>query len=155
MHYWISNNIIIKSENAAKSCNQTNKLVLKYISTLSNNFVALDYGCGKLRYTIPLCKTVKSVYAIDSIDQLSRIQVINGRKTSILSYADSTSNLNVFELSEDHWKNQNYDVVFCCNVLSAIPNQDDRIQVLKNIKSVLKTNREALITVQYRNSYFI
>ncbi len=154
MHYKINEEIIIKSENAAKSAKQTNKIVMKYISELPNDYIALDYGCGKLRYTIPLCKKVKTVIAVDSKIQLSRNQVIDGEKISIISYANDISNLNVFELSENDWKKQKYDVILCCNVLSTIPNHFDRLTILENIKKMLNETGEALITVQYRNSYF-
>lgn len=154
MHYKINDKIDIKSENAAKSTKQTNKIVMKYISQLSNEYTVLDYGCGKLRYTIPLCNTVKTVFAVDSRNQITRNQIIDGRKTTITYLESKIPNLRVFDVSEKYWLMQNYDIVLCCNVLSAIPNHSDRIQVLKNIRSVLKSNGEALITVQYRNSYF-
>lgn len=87
MHYKI-NDGIIESELAAKSTRQPNKQVLKYINTLSSDEVVLDYGCGKLRYTIPLSKQVKKVVAIDSLEQLSKRQIINGKMMRLLDFYD-------------------------------------------------------------------
>ncbi len=154
MNYKINNNINIKSHNAAKSIKQTNKFLLNYITHLPSNYTVLDYGCGKLRYTLPLCDTVETVFAIDSSEQLARIQNIDGVKTTVLSFEDKYPNLKIYELSKNEWMNRHYDFILCSNVLSAIPYRKERVKVLKNIRNVLKPNGTALITVQYRNSYF-
>ena len=153
MHYQIDN-FTIKSENAALSNKQTNKNVLKKIETLSNHMTALDYGCGKLRYTIPLSKTVNDVVAIDSPEQLDRKQVIDGIKTTIRDYVLTNNKINVFEINSQEWLIKRYDFILCTNVLSTIPFHQVRLNVLKNIESSLKDDGEAFISVQYRNSYF-
>ncbi len=155
MHYIIEDKIIVKSENAAKSYDQPNKRVLEFIDSITNSMVVLDYGCGKFRYTIPLSLNAKAVIAIDSKEQIERTQTINKLKTTLLKYAkEKMSNVKVFELQDDKWKKVKYDIVLCTNVLSAIPNYEMRLCVLKNIKASLNNDGKAFISVQYRNSYF-
>lgn len=151
MHYKI-NDGIIESELAAKSTRQPNKQVLKYINTLSSDEVVLDYGCGKLRYTIPLSKQVKKVVAIDSLEQLSKRQIINGKMMRLLVFYDEA--ISIYSIDSVEWRNQQYDTIVCTNVLSAVPYYIERLQILKNAKSVLKDSGVLFISTQYRNSYF-
>ena len=46
------------------------------------------------------------------------------------------------------------NTIFCTNVLSAVPYYIERLQILKNAKSVLKDSGVLFISTQYRNSYF-
>lgn len=154
MHYNINDDIIIKSENAAKSYTQPNKYLLDMIKDFANVDRVLDYGCGKLRYTIPLCELAKEVIAIDSNEQILRKQKIWNEKTSVMVYSNKIDNLEVYSLNDTKWKEYKYDFILCSNVLSAIPNDLDRIKVLNNIKSILSYKGKALITTLYRNSYF-
>jgi uncharacterized protein ymfD len=126
--------------------------VLKYINTLSSDEVVLDYGCGKLRYTIPLSKQVKKVVAIDSLEQLSKRQIINGKMMRLLDFYDEA--ISIYSIDSVEWRNQQYDTIFCTNVLSAVPYYIERLQILKNAKSVLKDSGVLFISTQYRNSYF-
>ncbi len=151
MHYRV-NNGIVESELAAKSVFQPNKYVLEYILSLNPTDTVLDYGCGKLRYTIPLSRQVKSVVAIDSEEQIEKIQMISGKKTALSQY--HVDNVLICPIHSSAWKNQTYDVIICTNVLSAIPYRKERIKLLKNAKSVLKNTGTIYITTQYRNSYF-
>ena len=154
MHYNINNDIIIKSENAAKSYTQPNKYLLELINDFANVNRVLDYGCGKLRYTIPLCKLAKEVIAIDSNEQILRKQKIWNEMTSVMIYSNTIDNLEVYSLNDTTWKEYKYDFILCSNVLSAIPYDLDRIKVLNNIKNIIAYKGKALITTQYRNSYF-
>ena len=62
MHYKI-NDIVIKSENAAKpTFTPSNDMLHLLEDNISDSDIVLDYGCGKLRYTIPLSKIAKIVY---------------------------------------------------------------------------------------------
>lgn len=151
MHYQI-NDIIIKSELAAKPPSQTNKNVLQYISLLSNEYEVLDYGCGKLRYSIPISQKVKRVIAIDSKEQVDTYKKIGNRYCRPRDMSDS--NLTVLSIDEMKWDESKFDVVFCTNVLSAIPFENERLKLLTNAKKVLKINGTLFISVQYRNSYF-
>lgn len=153
MHYKI-NNKLIKSEYAAKSIKQTNKEVLKIIDELSKDMVTLDYGCGKLRYTIHLSKKVKHVYSVDSYEQINRIQLIKDVKTTVKDYSNKLKNVTVFNLKDNSWKDKKYDFIICCNVLSAIPIYQQRMEIFKNIRRLLNYNGKALISTQYKNTYF-
>ena len=115
----------------------------------------LDYGCGKLRYTIPLAEKGCNVVAVDSIEQIDKIQNVNDIKTSVRKYVNNyIQNVKVYSLEDTEWINSRYKFIVCCNVLSAIPVYKERIKIFKNIKKVLDDNGRALISIQYRNSYF-
>ena len=144
MHYQIDN-LIVKSELAAKPASQTNKIVLDHIANLPNHIKVLDYGCGKLRYSINLAEHVDNVVAIDSLEQIRTLE-----KSSYEHY----NNLNVMTIEQPDWYKQKYDVVFCTNVLSAIPFEEYREKIINNAKDVLKKDGYLFISVQYRNSYF-
>lgn len=154
MHYKV-NQSLIKSELAAKPPAQTNKYVIKWINSLNHNNIVLDYGCGKLRYSIPLSKALKKVYIYDSDIQINRKQVINGNKVKIRKLVENEY-ANMFII--DEITNNNYykmfDYVLCSNVLSAIPFSNIRINILKKIKRLLKKDGELFINVKYRYSYF-
>ncbi|WP_286907005.1 class I SAM-dependent methyltransferase [Clostridium sp. UBA1652] len=154
MHYNIRD-LTIKSEYAAKSAKQTNSEILNIIKNLPSHFTVLDYGCGKLRYTIPLAKVVKSVHSIDSLEQLLRNQRINDISTNIVSYVEQyLNNVHIYDVKDPKWKMNKYDFILCTNVLSAVPQYKERIEIVKNIGKVLKENGRAFISTQYYNSYF-
>lgn len=151
MHYRI-NDIIIRSELAAKSPSQPNSYVLKYISSLSSDFTVLDYGCGKLRYSIPISKRVKKTVAVDSLEQIDSNKKIGKKYCKPRDLCDD--NLLVLALNEMDWGKKQFDVVFCTNVLSAIPFEKERLELLIKSKNVLNNNGILFVSVQYRNSYF-
>ena len=92
---------------------------------------------------------------IDSKVQITRKQMIHDNEVSVLEYASKfMKNAYAYSLEEYDFKKEKFDFVLCTNVLSAIPNTDDRKKVLSNIKQLLKPTGNALISVQYRNSYF-
>lgn len=144
MHYNV-NEFLIKSELAAKPISQTNKSVTEYISYLPKHIDVLDYGCGKLRYSIPLANHVNRVIAIDSCEQIKLLKE---------SQYYNIRNLRVMCIDNQEWSNHRFDVVFCTNVLSAIPFESYRMDLLEKARSVLSTDGYLFITVQYRNSYF-
>lgn len=155
MHYNISKEVIIKSEYAAKSKTQKSKFVSEFISKLEKEYVVLDYGCGKLRYTIDIAEKVKNVVGIDSINQFQLKQIINGRKISLEEYSSQCSeNLRLLPIEKYDFPQDIFDFAICTNVLSAIPNIEDRQIVIKNLKKSIKDQGRILISVQYRNSYF-
>ena len=151
MHYHV-NEYIIESELSAKSSKQTNKVVLDFISKLPPHYEVLDYGCGKLRYSMPLAYQTSKVIAIDSIHQIEKKQLINDNVIAPTEYA--LKNLTVQDVNSSGWKHKKYDIVFCTNVLSAIPDDEERLKILQNSKNVLKNSGYIYIVVQYRNSYF-
>ncbi|WP_162551130.1 methyltransferase domain-containing protein [Paenibacillus tepidiphilus] len=149
------NGLIIKSENTAKSVMQPSRRVLDWIENIPRNHIVLDYGCGKLRYTLPLANRVNQIHGVDSTYQLNKTQTINGEMTSVFEYVEKNlDNVTVHEIGGDSWKKIYVDSAICTNVLSAIPFTEERINVLKNIKGQLKKNGKLLVTTQFRNSYF-
>lgn len=151
MHYKIKD-YIVESELAAKSVFQPNKNVLNYINHIPPSYKVLDYGCGKLRYTLPLSNRVKKVVAIDSTEQIRKLQIINGQRIKLSDV--KLDNVTIFALEDQEWKDESYDLVFCTNVLSAIPFECIREELISNAYTVLNDKGQLYITVQYRNSYF-
>jgi 2-polyprenyl-3-methyl-5-hydroxy-6-metoxy-1,4-benzoquinol methylase len=145
---------LVKTENCAKPCSQASTWVLAWIRTLPNSAVALDFGCGKLRYTIPLAKQLRSVVAVDSSHQIFRRQTINGKYTTVRAYAKRfLGNARVCAVESERWQ-RTFDIILCANVLSAIPERKVRQQVLRCLAGRLKTNGKMLVCVQFRNSHF-
>jgi 2-polyprenyl-3-methyl-5-hydroxy-6-metoxy-1,4-benzoquinol methylase len=154
MHYNIKSTIV-KSENAARSISQQGKYVLDWISKLNKNFCILDYGCGLFRYTVPLAKQVKRVIAVDSNEQLNKVHQFGNEKYLLNDYKIKyLKNVDLFSVEEIKWKKLKYDLVFCSNVLSAIPSYKYRNIILNNSFEILKDNGKFFVFNQFRNSYF-
>jgi hypothetical protein len=77
--------VTIRSENAAKPCNQKSQRVDGYLRTLSAETL-LDFGCGKLRYSDTLVKISPRVTFLDSLIQINRQQVIRGERTTVVDF---------------------------------------------------------------------
>lgn len=150
MHYIVDDHII-ESELAAKSYKQPNKHILQYITQLPQYNKILDYGCGRLRYVIPLSEHTDEIFAIDSEEQISRITTFK-QIDEILKQCGCK--VNICSIESSKWTEQKYGLIFCTNVLSAIPFEEERIKLLKNAKNVLNDDGHIFISVQYRNSYF-
>jgi len=147
--------LTVRSENAAKSITQPNKHVLRWIQQLPQRATVLDFGCGKLRYTIPIAVRVRDVTAVDSTLQLSRAQMVAGVKTTVKDYvAAHLPNVNTSSVADRTWRKRSYDYILCANVLSAIPNQRTRVRLLRDLKKVLRAAGLLLLVVQFRNTYF-
>jgi 2-polyprenyl-3-methyl-5-hydroxy-6-metoxy-1,4-benzoquinol methylase len=145
----------LRTENAAKPYRQRSKFLCSEISRIPSDAIALDYGCGKFRYTIPLSRRLRHVCAVDSRHQLEREQQIANRRMSLQEYARRyLKNVSVSEIDSAHWRRKKFDFVLCANVLSVIPHRADRISVLRNLRRVLKKNGTLFVSTQYRNSYF-
>lgn len=153
MRYKI-NGLTIRSENAAKPVETGSKWLLDILKTLPRNFVALDYGCGKLRYSIPLAKRVRKVIGVDSKIQIHRTQTILKESTTVLDLAKSVRGLKVCDLNSKSWRNRKYDFILCANVLTAIPTSRDRLKVLRVLRKLLRPPGRLLLVAQYRNGYF-
>lgn len=82
----------------------------------------------------------------------SKCQIINGKMMRLLDFYDEA--ISIYSIDSVEWRNQQYDTIFCTNVLSAVPYYIERLQILKNAKSVLKDSGVLFISTQYRNSYF-
>ncbi len=147
--------LIIDSENAAKPATQANRVVLDWIAGLPTNASVLDYGCGKLRYTIPLAKAVRLVSAVDSCVQIERPQIINGTRTTVRRYARAhLPNTEVYGVHTGYFAKRKYDYVLCANVLSAIPCFETRREVLHQLLKAVKPGGQILVCTQFRTTYF-
>jgi len=154
MHYKIKSTIV-KSEIAARSISQQGKFVLDWISELNKEFCVLDYGCGLFRYTEPLSIQAKKVVAIDSTEQLDKTHKFGDEKLLLKDYKEKYfKNVDLFSLDDLKWKKLKYDIVFCSNVLSAIPSNKYRQTIFENSFSVLKKNGKLFVFNQFKNSYF-
>ena len=147
--------VVIRSENAAKPYTMASKDICEYIRKLEKNGCALDYGCGKLRYSEQLVEKFENVTFLDSKKQLERVQMIRGEKTTVLKYIDKNYKKANYVFCEDVEKIVlEYDFILCANVLSAIPCQSTIDNIFLNIKRLLSLNGEALIVNQYKCSSF-
>jgi 2-polyprenyl-3-methyl-5-hydroxy-6-metoxy-1,4-benzoquinol methylase len=145
----------IRTENAAKPYRQRSKFIIGEISRISEQAIALDYGCGKFRYTIPLSRRVRHVCAVDSSYQIDREQRIANRRTNLREYSRRyLSNVSVWEVSSRAWRRKRFDFILCTNVLSVIPHKADRVKVLRDLKRVLRASGSLLVSTQYRNTHF-
>src|SRR5437667_340107 len=140
----------IRSENAAKPASSAGRWMLDWIRSLPRKTTALDLGCGKLRYTVPLARHISSVTAVDSTIQLDRKQLLFGKMRSVQEYASSAlRNVQVCTLDDTAWRRQRYDIVLCSNVLSAVPCRKSRKAILRAASTCLAPQGRLLITTQY------
>lgn len=154
MHYLI-NNCLIKSENAALSSKQKNSQIVCFINELHYCKNILDYGCGKCRYSKLLYDKTQKLTLVDSEIQLSRTQIIDNKRTTVYDYANNTlKGTEVYSIENINMIMDTFNFILCSNVLSAIPNYDDRMTLLRNIFNLLDSEGRTLVSVQYRNSYF-
>ena len=145
----------IRSENAAKPASLAGGWLLKWIKDLCPQSDGLDLGCGKLRYTIPMSKRIKSVTAVDSRVQVDREQVISGERSTVRRYAAKhLENVRIHAIEDRQWQKIRFDVVLCSNVLSAIPARDVRNELVLSAHRGLKKGGAFLLTTQFHNSYF-
>lgn len=155
MRYYLDNGVVVDSDNTAKSYKQPARATIAYIESLENVDNIMDYGCGKLRYSLYLKNKCETLTLVDSGRQLSKVQKIHDYKTSIVDFVNTslqnTRAINPDQLFEDEVL---YDFVFCSNVLSAIPSEEARNEVLQNILGKLKKDGEAIFITQYANSFY-
>jgi len=145
----------LKTENAAKSYRQVGAWLCEQIALVSSDALVLDYGCGKFRYTIPLSRMVRSVFAVDSRHQIDREQRIAGKQTTLGEYAKKNlKNVFVCDVRSTAWRRKEFDFILCSNVLSTIPHKVDRLNVLRKLRAVLKDGGRVLVSTQYRNTHF-
>lgn len=114
----------------------------------------LDYGCGKLRYSELILKTTDVLTIVDSEIQLSRVQKIGSKKTSIRQSIRASNRIDAYNTIEFSHQQTKFDRAFCINVLSVIPTRSVRARVIELIASKLKRGGTCLFVVQYRNSDF-
>lgn len=155
MRYKIKN-LEIRSENAAKPANASSSYLVRWLHDRKYTPSALDYGCGKLRYTQHLAKQSKHIGILDSEIQLTRNQKIKGKQLSVKDYAKKKWASCRIHTLENFWEKVTvkYHFVLCSNVLSAIPCTKARTKSLISIYKTLTCNGHALFVNQHTNSYF-
>ncbi|WP_250953649.1 class I SAM-dependent methyltransferase [Escherichia coli] len=127
----------------------------KQIESTNKNGNALDFGCGKLRYSEQLVNKFETVTFLDSRRQLERVQIIRGVQTTIPDYViNNYKNAKIVSYENIDKITNHYDFILCVNVLSAIPCESTIHKVLSAIRELLKSDGEALIVNQYKSSYF-
>ncbi|WP_252152322.1 class I SAM-dependent methyltransferase [Escherichia coli] len=127
----------------------------KQIESTNKNGNALDFGCGKLRYSEQLVNKFETVTFLDSRRQLERVQIIRGVQTTIPDYViNNYKNANIVSYENIDKITNHYDFILCANVLSAIPCESTIHKILSAIRELLKSDGEALIVNQYKSSYF-
>jgi 2-polyprenyl-3-methyl-5-hydroxy-6-metoxy-1,4-benzoquinol methylase len=151
---YAANGYDVHAEHAALSSERGARWLLDWITDLDSTYTALDYGCGRLRYSLALARACHSVTVVDSRRQFSRSMVIHGQKTTIPDFArDNSQNIHSC-VAEEFSDLDSYDLALCVNVLSSIPNQRSRNIVMRTILRSLKMTGVALFVNQHRNSYF-
>lgn len=153
MHYKVPGGYY-KSENAARSAEQKQADLLQILRAYPKCKKTLDYGCGKLRYFGELLDLSDTVYCLDSNEQLNRVQMIQGRPQSVTQVVKRTSNAKILLTEHRDKHSDTFDFILCANVLSAVPSQIVRLEILTDIKNLLNKKGTALIVLQYANSYF-
>lgn len=147
--------LIVRSENAAKPPNRAALPVLEWIASLPEDARVLDMGCGKLRYTIPLSEQCGAITAVDSKVQLDRLQQIEGERTTIRDLSARTlPRVRLGTLEDDTTWGTDFTHVLCANVLSAIPDEQERRSLLEQFSRRLVQGGEVLLVTQYGNSHF-
>lgn len=130
--------------------------LIKWLKQRPYTVSALDYGCGKLRYTPHVAARSKELGIADSTVQLDRIQRLGGRTTSVQQYARKRwPACRIYDLTQ-FWQGIShfYDFILCSNVLSAIPSPKIRAMSLRSLHASLSPNGTLLVTNQHTNSYF-
>jgi len=156
MRYKLASGIEIRTENAAKPESQPSRFSVDLIAELPHVGSTFDYGCGKLRYQRAIADTTDVLAVVDSEIQLSRLQVLRGKETSIRSLFKQSNRIEVYNDVEFQELNTRFERGFCINVLPVIPSYSRRRRVLDVIRGKLRRdgNGECLFVVQYRNSDF-
>jgi hypothetical protein len=86
---YIVKGIEVRSENVAKSIKEVSRPLVEWLKNRDMTDTALDYGCGKLRYTKFVAMKSLHLGIVDSKLQLDRSQQINGLVTTVRRYAES------------------------------------------------------------------
>ena len=154
MHYRVDG-YVIRSENAAKPATLASRYVVSLLQEFCPIGRALDFGCGKLRYSVHLQMISQALTLVDSEIQLSRRQVICDRTTSIREFAVSNwPGVRVLNHLEFRRPSGRFDFILCANVLSAVPHRRTRRQIVSDLADRLNSRGMCLFVCQYTNSYF-
>ena len=84
----------------------------KQIESTNKNGNALDFGCGKLRYSEQLVNKFETVTFLDSRRQLERVQIIRGVQTTIPDYViNNYKNANIVSYENIDKITNHYDFI--------------------------------------------
>ena len=146
----------IRSENAAKPAIDAAAFLVNWLRKRESTPSALDYGCGKLRYTAHLAHRSKHIGLVDSQVQIERTQRICSEYTSVKAFASQRWPGCTIQNLIEFWScpARRYDFVLCAHVLSAIPCPKARAKSLRAIRAALTRGGHALFVNQHTNSYF-
>lgn len=148
--------MVIRSENAAKPMAHVARALVGWLRDRPATKSALDYGCGKLRYTPHLAARSQHLGLVDSSEQLDRVQRIGGLETTVRQYAkEEWPGCRIYELTQFlEGVPHTYGFILCANVLSAIPCPKVRARSLGSIRRALTRRGTVLAVNQHTNSYF-
>jgi hypothetical protein len=145
----------VRSENAAQATTHRARFLEHWIREHKQVKRAVDYGCGKLRYSSLLVERCESLTLVDSAIQLDRIQPIAGQTTTIRKWvATNLPSAHVQTVDEFSATNTRHQLILCSNVLSAIPSYKERRLAVERIGDHLAHNGHALFVTQFRDTYF-
>jgi hypothetical protein len=147
---------MIRTENSAKSPKEAAKPLVKWLTQHVHVRAALDYGCGRLRYSGVLARHCSRLGLVDSPNQLDRSTTVSGAATTIRQLALRTwPSCSVYTIA-DFWAgvSERYDFVLCANVLPIIPSKAIRQRTLQAIRVCLAPAGRLLVVNQHTNSYF-
>jgi len=146
---------IIHSERAAKPAGQASAHVINLLETLGHFAVAVDFGCGRLRYGLQLYHQSDTLIVVDSKEQIDRTLELFGERTTVRDYVrERWHATTAMDLTEFSLCSTRADFILCANVLSAIPYDRDRLRALRRIREHLAPRGHTLVFCQYTNSYF-
>ena len=146
----------VASHNSAKTPSQASANVLALIAEFKPNRHIVDYGCGKLRYAGSLALKCEKLTLVDSPNQLDRPVKLDETNTTVRELANTywknceVISIRDFQKSPPH----DVDIVFCANVLSAIPSKSERTKALRSIRSCLNSCGKLILINQHTNSFY-
>jgi len=146
----------VKSENAAQSPTHASAYLINWLHNRERTRSALDFGCGKLRYTQHLACQSNDLGIADSEIQLTRHQTLDGQITTVKELVQRKWPYCRIHLLEDLWSRvvNQYEFVLFANVLSAIPCSKARARSLRAIYDSLTLGGKVLVVNQHTNSSF-
>jgi hypothetical protein len=148
---------MIRSELAAKPIAQRSRVLVNLIRRIGTSKSALDYGCGRLRYSGVLKSVSQSLALVDSSAQLARHVTIGGTLSSISDHATKRwpdVRLESAEAFEARLRPR-FDFALIANVLSAIPSRRIALRMLRAVARRMKRNGIVLVVNQHTNSHYL
>lgn len=148
--------LTVRSENAAKTPGQASRPLVNWLLKNVAADAALDYGCGRLRYSRHLARRCQRVDIVDSEHQLDRPTRIGRQATTVRAYAIARwPSCKIYTLDE-FWLGvpDRYGFVLCANVLSTIPSRIVRSRSLQSLRRCLSSKGRMLVVNQHTNSFF-